>query len=546
MGSRSARGTPATRGRVVGVPDFQITAVDYIVVVAYIAITVAIGIFVSRGKNDTEGYFLGGRNFIWPLVGLSLFATNQSGTSFIGLSSSGYAQGIAVFNYEWIGALVLVFFVIFFLPFYLRSRVYTMPEFLEKRFDRKSRYGLSVYTVLAETFISMSASLYAGGLVLTLLFPQVPLWVAVVGLGVLSAAYTVTGGLTAVIVTDAIQAVTILVGSTIVTILVFTRVDWSTVGQQTPDGHFSLIRPASDPAVPWPGLLTGVVIVSVYYFCMNQIQVQRVLGARSLDHGRWGSLLAGLLKLTLLFIIILPAAFAVGLYPNLDNPDRIWPVLAFDLMPIGVRGILLAALVAALVSTIDSILNAISTIITMDFVRTLSPNSSQETLVTVGRVATVVLMLVAITWAPQITNFPTLWAYFQSAVSFLTPSLVAVFVMGVFWRRSNATASIVTIVIGLSLGVVGFIVTQVPQTQLFQIQFLYAAAILFTLACGVMAAVSLATAPPPEEKTAELTWDSSLWREESRELAEKPWYYNYRYWSIALIAVTAVIVIIFW
>jgi solute:Na+ symporter, SSS family len=246
----------------------------------------------------------------------------------------------------------------------------------------------------------------------------------------------------------------------------------------------------------------------------------------------------------LLFIIILPATAAVVLYPNLDNPDRIWPILAFDLLPIGLRGVLLAALIAALMSTIDSNLNAISTIITMDFVRTLRPDIGQQALVGIGRIATAILMIIAVTWAPQITNFPTLWEYFQSAVSYLTPSIVAVFVMGIFWRRVNGTAAFATIVVGLSLGVVGFILNEV--IGVFEIQFLYAAAILFAFACVLMVAISLLTSPPPAEKTDGLIWNNSYWREESRELAQKPLYYNYRYWSIALAGVTAIIVIVFW
>ncbi len=526
-------------------PEFQITWIDITIVIVYIVATIGLGIWFSRGKEDTEGYFLGGRNFLWPLVGLSLFATNQSGTSFIGLSSSGYANGIAVFNYEWTGAVILVFFVVFFLPFYLRSRVYTMPEFLEKRFDRRSRYAHSTYTVLAETFIGLSASLYAGGITINLLYPNVPLWVSIVVLGVIAAGYTIVGGLSAVVITDAIQAVTIIVGSIIITILVFGRIDsLDQVREAAPDNAFSLIRPASDSAVPWPGLLTGLLVITIYYFCMNQLQVQRVLGARSLDDGRLGALLGGALKLTLLFIIILPAVLATAIYPNLENPDRIWPTLALDLLPIGLRGLLLAALIAALMSTIDSVLNALSTVITMDFVRTLRPDTSQEALVRIGRIATAALLIVAVTWAPQITNFQTLWGYLQAAVSYLTPSIVAAFVLGIFWRRSNALGSFVAITVGIPVGIVGFIMNEVYGV--FQIQFLYAAAILFLLACLLMIVVSLLSSPPPEEKTEDLVWDISLWREESRELAEKAWYWNYRYWSVALLAVTAVIVIAFW
>lgn len=526
-------------------PEFQVTGIDIFIVVAYIVITIGIGIWFSRGKEDTEGYFLGGRNFLWPLVGLSLFATNQSGTSFIGLSSSGYANGIAVFNYEWTGALILVFFVVFFLPFYLRSRVYTMPEFLERRFDRRSRYAHSAYTVLAETFIGLSASLYAGGITLNLLYPDLPLWVSIAGLGVIAGGYTIVGGLSAVVITDAIQAVFIIVGSVVITILVFGEIDsLSQVRESAPEGAFSLIQPASSPSVPWPGLLTGLLVIGIYYFCMNQLQVQRVLGARSLDDGRMGSLLGGALKLTLLFIIILPATMATALYPNLDNPDRIWPTLAFDLLPIGLRGLVLAALVAALMSTIDSVLNALSTVITMDFVGTLRPDTSQQTLVLIGRIATAILLIVAVVWAPQITNFETLWGYLQAAVSYLTPSIVAVFMLGIFWRRVNGFGSFVTILVGLSIGVVGFILNEV--VGVFQIHFLYAAAILFVLACALMVVLSLLTAPQTDEEMENLIWTPNLWREESRELAEKPWYWNYRYWSVALLAVTAGIVIAFW
>ncbi len=526
-------------------PAYQITWIDIAIVVAYIVATIGLGIWFSRGNEDTEGYFLGGRNFLWPLVGLSLFATNQSGTSFIGLSSSGYANGIAVFNYEWTGAMILVFFVVFFLPFYLRSRVYTMPEFLGNRFDSRSRYAHSAYTVLAETFIGLSASLYAGGITINLLYPNVPLWVSIAALGIIAAGYTIVGGLSAVVITDAVQAVTIIIGSIIITILVLGRIDsLDQVREAGPEDAFSLIQPASDPAVPWPGLLTGILVIGVYYFCMNQIQVQRVLGARSLDDGRLGALLGGALKLTLLFIIILPAVLATAIYPNLENPDQIWPTLALDLLPIGLRGLLLAALIAALMSTIDSVLNALSTVITMDFVRTLRPNTSQEALVRTGRIATAVLLAVAVIWAPQITNFPTLWGYLQAAVSYLTPSIVATFILGIFWRRSNALGSFVAIMVGLPVGVIGFILNEV--IGVFQLQFLYAATILFFFACLLMVVVSLLTSPPPEEKTDDLVWDLSLWREESRELAEKPWYWNYRYWSVVLLAITAVIVIAFW
>lgn len=213
-------------------------------------------------------------------------------------------------------------------------------------------------------------------------------------------------------------------------------------------------------------------------------------------------------------------------------------------MPIGLRGLVLAALVAAIMSTIDSILNAKSMVITMDFVGNLRPQTEQRTLVNIGRVATTGLMIVAVILAPQITNFPTLWQYLQAAVSYLNPPIVAVFALGVFWSRANRHGAFFTLIVGIPVSIAGFIMNEVYGV--FTFSFLYAALILFVFSCLLLVVVSLATAPPAEEKVEGLTWHRGLWREESRELESKPWYYNYRYWSIALLAVTAVIVIAFW
>ena len=529
-------------------PDFQITALDISIIVAYLVITIGIGIWLGTKGNDTaEGYFLGGRNFIWPLIGLSLFASNQSGASIVGLSGAGYDTGIAQgYNYEWTGALALIFFLVFFLPFYLRSGVYTTPEYLERRYDRKSRYVFSVFLIFANVFIDMAAALYAGAVVVQALYPGVPLWVSIVVLALVAGGYTVLGGLAAVVVTDAIQAVVLVIGSIIITVFVFIRIDsWSQVKEAAPPGAFDLVQPASDPVIPWPGLLTGVILLSLWYFCINQYVVQRALGAASLDHGRLGSLFGGFLKLTLLFIIIIPAVAANVLYPDLPSPDVVWPTLALDLLPNGLRGIVLAALVAAIMSSIDSILNSASTIVTMDFVSTLRPNVSQEGLVVVGRIATVVFLVVAMVWAPQISRFETLWTYLQAIVSFIVPPALTVSLIGLFWKRMTRQGAFITLLVGIPVGIIGFIFTQLPSIQLFQIQFLYAATILTILNSILLIAVSLATPAPPREQVDELVWTPALLREESRELAEKPWYWNYRYWSVALLAVIAVIVIIF-
>lgn len=529
--------------------DFQVTSIDIFLVVAYLVVTIGIGVYLGSKGNDTaEGYFLGGRSFVWPLVGLSLFASNQSGASIVGLSGAGYDTGIAQgFNYEWTGALALIFFLVFFLPFYLRSGVYTVPEFLERRFSNGSRYVFSGFLIFANVFIDMAAALYAGSLAIQALYPGVPLWTLIAGLAVVAGAYTVLGGLSAVVITDAIQATVLIVGMAAVGILVAFSLDsWTQVQQAVPEDAFSIIQPASDATIPWPGLATGVILLSIWYFCINQYVVQRALGAASLDHGRGGALLAGLLKLLLLPLIILPAVAANALYPNLENPDIVFPTLAFDLLPIGLRGVVLAAMVAAIMSTIDSILNSASTLVTMDFVRPLRPQTTQQQYVVIGRVVTVGLIVFAVIWAPQVQSFPSLWTYLQSIVSFIVPPALAVSLIGLFWKRATAQAAFVTLVVGIPVGILGFLFTQVPSLQVFEVQFLYAATFLFLANSLIMVVISLLTPAPEYETVRDLTWTPELLHEESRELAGKPWYQNYRYWSIALLVVTIGVVIAFW
>ena len=521
---------------------FDITGLDIGILIGYLVLSRIIPLLLSGKKEDSEDYFLGGRNFIWPLIGFSLFATNMSGASFVGLAGAGYSQGISVYSYEWMTSVILVVFIFFILPFYLRSGAFTMPEFLEKRYGRGPRMVFSTFNLAAMMIIDMAAALYAGGLVFQALFPVIPLWVSILGLAVLAAVYTIFGGLGAVVISDTIQAVVLFIGGTIVALLTFMAIpSWAAVERAAPEGALHIIQPANNPDLPWPGLLTGVIVIGTYYWTTNQVVVQRTLGARSLDHGRWGAIFAGFLKVPLLFLMILPGTMALTLYPNLDNADLVFPTLAFDLLPVGVRGIILAAVVAAITSTVDSVLNSASTLFTMDFVRTVRPNTSQRALVAWGRFATAGALVVAVAWAPQIARFGTLSAYLQSLLSYVTPPIVAVFLMGVLWRRATKQAAFATLVTLLPLGALGFVFVQVLGYV--NIQFLYAAGISFASGLIMMTVISLLTPAPPREVTDELTWSPRLWREETEELRGKPWYQNYRYLAVALLVVTAVVVI---
>ncbi|HKJ12175.1 MAG TPA: sodium:solute symporter [Ornithinimicrobium sp.] len=543
-----------------GMPDFEVGPIDLTVILVYLLLSRIIPLVVSarqkkkaaalakesgKESSETEQYFLGGRNFIWPFVGLSLVATNMSGATFVGLAGGAYNQGISIFAYEWMTTVILSIFIFFILPFYLRSGVFTLPEFLEKRFDRRSRMAFAGFNLFANMFIDMAAALFAGAVVIQTLYPEIPIIVSVAALAILAAIYTVIGGLGAVMVSDSIQATVTIVGGLIVFIATWRAIpSWDEMAQTAGDDKMSLILPADNADLPWPGLITGVLVIGLYYWTTNQLVVQRTLGAKSLDHGRWGALMAGFIKLAFLFLFIFPGVMALSLYPNLENPDTVFPTLVFDLVPVGIRGLILAAVIAAITSTVDSILNSASTIVTMDFVKTYRPKTSDRSLVLIGRIATVVALVVAIVWAPFIAQFDTLYGYLQSVLSFLVPPVVAVFLMGIAFKRVTATAAFLTLAILQPLGVVAFYFTQVAPSEP-TIQFLYASGIGFVTAIVMLVVVSLLGDTPDLEKTDELTWKKKYWKEESEELEGTPFLANYRVLTVIMLVLTIALVVWF-
>jgi solute:Na+ symporter, SSS family len=532
-------------------PDFSLHLIDIIVIVIYIIVIVGIGIWVSRSTDDTEDYFLAGRSLTWSLIGFSLVASNMSSTSLIGMAGSAYGTGVSVFNYEWMAAIVLIFFTIFLLPLLLKSQVFTMPEFLERRFDSRSRYYFSGFTILGNIFIDTAGALYAGALVIFLLYPSVPFALSVIILALLAGAYTILGGLKAVVYTDTIQAVLLMLGAVLISALAFGKVgSWEVVTSSVDAGMLSLIQPASDEFLPWPGLLFGIPLLGFYFWCTNQFMVQRVLGAKSLDHGRWGALFAGFLKLPVIFIMVLPGIFALILYPELPSmegftPDLIFPVLLFDLLPIGLRGLILVALIAAIMSSIDSTLNSASTLVTMDFAKPLKPEWNDRQLLLAGRVTTFVFMIVAAAWAPMITNFPSLWQYLQSILAYQSPPFVAAFLVGIFWAGANRQSAFWGLVGGHVVSACLFFAIMV--FGVIDIHFLYVAPILFVVSIVLMVLISLTTKTKQEYSDIEdFLWTAESYKKETIELAEKPWYQNYRIQSVIILVITGVILYMFW
>jgi SSS family solute:Na+ symporter len=445
-----------------------------------------------------------------------------------------------------------------------------MPEFLERRFDQRSRYYFSALLILMNIAIDTAAALYAGALVVRIIYPQIPLWQSVVALGIVAGAYTIAGGLKAVVYTDAVQAVLLLIGACLVAVLSFDAIggSWSAVVARVPADDLSIIRPASDPFMPWPGLVT-VFLLGFYFWGTNQFMVQRTLAAKDLHNGRWGALFAGLLKLPVIFIMVLPGIFgrllySAAEYPALaENPDLIFPTLMFDLLPVGVRGLIIAALVAAIMSSVDSTLNSASTLVTMDFIKKLKPDVPNHSLVIAGRIVTFVFMALAIIWAPQIIKFPNIWTYLQQMLAYLAPPIVACFFAGVFWKRANGTGALAALVVGhlgaaviFALALSGLVIIQTQPLTPEELQmaaagtpvihFLYVAPIVLMISLAALVVVSLATEKPDEEVVRRLTWSPAVWAEETPALARLPWYKNYRYQSAATLLLIAIFVIAWW
>ncbi len=526
-------------------PEFSLHSIDLTVVALYAVFVVYLGFHFAKKHETAEDYFLAGRSMTWPLIGFSLFASNISSTTLVGLAGEAYSTGISVFNYEWMAAIVLVFFAIFVLPFYLRSKIFTIPEFLEKRYDGKIRTFFSALTLFLNIVVDTAGSLYAGGLLMKLVFPAIPMWQTIAVMAFVAGIYTIAGGLAAVIYTDMVQAILLIIGSIIITVVAFTKIgSWSTVTEITPPEMLSLIRPLDDPGVPWLGLLTGVPLLGFYFWCTNQFMTQRVLSAKDENHGRLGALFAGFLKMLPLFIMVLPGTMARVLYPDLPKADLVFPTLMFDMLPVGVLGIVIAGFAAALMSQIDSTLNSASTLVTMDFVHKRRPDWDSKKLMWVGRIVTAVFMILAAVWAPYIENFGSLFKYLQKVLSYAVPPVVAIFIVGLFWKRANAQGALASIVTGVFAGATLFIMNEITGSV--DIHFLYIAPILFVISVPVHIFVSLLTSPPPAEKTEGLIWTKAFYKAESKTLEGLTWYQNYRTLSVILLVIAFVLFAFWW
>ena len=497
----------------------RLGAIDYVVLALYFAVIFAIGWYHSRKERTTANYFLASRDVAWWAIGASLFSSNIGSEHFIGLAGSGASTGMAAGHFEWMASLMVLMLGWVFVPFYLRSNVYTMPEFLERRYSSACRTYLASISLIAYVFTKIAVAILAGAIVLK----------AVLGWGMVESSlalviatgiYTVGGGLAAVIYTEVIQTVILVVGALVLMFIGLDQVGgWSGLQAKVPADFFHMMKPASDSSFPWTGIFFGAPILGIWYWCTDQVIVQRVLSAKDIGNAKAGTILAGFLKILPVFMLIVPGMTARALYPQEMTADSnaAFPLLVVRLMPAGLQGVMVAAMLAALMSSLSAVFNSSSTIFTMDFYKKFKPEASERELVNVGRVATVLMVLLGLAWIPFIGRISSqLWIYLQSVQAYVSPPIAAVFLFGLFWKRINAQGAIASLLTGFVLGAARFILeVQLAGRQLsgfpeffVRMNFLHFAVLMFVICLMVLIVVSLVTPAPAASKVAGLTFQT--------------------------------------
>ncbi len=508
----------------------NIDILDLSIIIAYLVGVLALGIWSSRRGLDASSseYFLAGRSLRWPMVGAALFATNISTIHLVGLAASGYNEGIVWGNFEWMASFTLIVLGLVFAPFYFRNRISTLPEYLERRFGPGSRTFLAIMAVLAALLIHIGMSLYAGAAVFEQFF-GIQAWVSILVISVVTAIYTVLGGLRAVVVTEAIQSAILVLGAVLVTVLAVLALpshgvhSFAQFEAALKPGQFHMLHSFRGPnghlnELSWVSVVLGYPILGVWYWCADQTIVQRVLGAETERDAQLGPLFAGLLKVLPVFIMVMPGVIAYVLFHNVIGHDanQALPVLIMKLVPRGLRGLITAGMLAALMSTIAGALNSTATLVAVDIVGRIRPDTSDSARVRVGRISAVVVMVLAMVWSTQGGKFSSIFEAINKIPLAFAPAITCVFLFGVFWPRGTARASLWTLGVGLVAGSTD-LALDVPLfghtkwiSDVVGIPFMQQAWWLFVLCSVIFVGVSLATPAPAPEKIEGLCWTRPL------------------------------------
>lgn len=524
--------------------------VDWIFVIIYLLVIAGISIWsIRKSKESASDYFLANRNLGWFVIGASILASNVGSEHIVGLAGSAAKSGTVLGHYELHSYIVLILGWVF-VPFYMRSMVYTMPEFLERRFNPQARRLLSIIQLLSYVITKASVTIFAGALVFNQ-FLGVDFWTGAIILVVVTGVYTIFGGLHAVMYTEAIQAIVLLVGSLVLMVFGLKEVGgWDALITALPKEKLNMFPPLSDPEYPWLGILIASPIVGLWYWCTDQHIVQRCLAARNEQQARRGTIFAAYLKLMPFFIFLIPGLIAYVLHSQgklqLNDTNAAFPAMVKHIMPVGLRGLLAGGLLAALMSSLASVYNACSTLYTMDIYQKQHPGASEKQLVKVGRIATGVVVILGMLWIPLMGRISSgLYDYLQSVQSYLAPPIAAVFLLGVFFKRLNAKGAYTAMVIGFIIGLAK-LTLQMFQKDLQEggllhsfatINFLYFCIYLFLFSIVVMVVVSLLTPKPDEAHIRGLTFATTVAEDKAASRA------SWNKWDVILSLIVVVIIV---
>jgi len=530
---------------------------DWIVIALYFVIIGWVAWWYGRHQRDSIDYFLAGRNAGWVVIGASIFTSNIGSEHIVGLAGQGASTGMAMAHWE-LHAWCLVVLAGLFVPFYYKAGVQTIPEFLEKRFSARTRWILSCVSLVAYVFTKVSVTVYAGAIVFQALLPDISLtlggqtlnafWIGAFTTVIVTGVYTVFGGMRAIMSTATPQAVIILFGSAVITTIGLSKLGgWGELVAtcKANAANFALWRPLSDPGFPWLGIIIASPIVGLWYWCTDQYIVQRALSARDLATARRGALFGGLLKVWPVLIFLVPGMIGWALHQkgiihlplkpgtgDIDG-DQVFPSLVRMLLPPGIRGLIVACLLAALMSSLASLFNSSASLFTVDIYEKLRPGQSERHLLTVGRIATATVVLLGIVWIPVMARISGggLYQYLQSVQGYLAPPITAVFFLGLFWKRINSHGATWGLAAGFVLGMIkltiqaffgkGKLEHPAWLVAIGDFNFLYATGLLFAASAVIIVVASLLTPPPPEEKIRGLTYGSI--HQEAAEEIRRSW-----------------------
>ena len=474
----------------------SLQTLDFIVIAVYVTVLIGIGMWVSFRRRGSEDLFLAGRSLSWPNVGLSIFGTNVSPTFMIAGCGVAYTTGMVSANFEWLSWWFLMLLAMLFAPYYLTTKISTTPQFMRLRFGEATYSFLSWYSLFCTVILWLGGTLYASGILLGQIMNW-PLWLSVLVLTLIATSFTVAGGLAAVVITDSFQSVLMILGSTALTAIALLKIgSLESVAGGVPAEFWDLIRPRNDPEFPWHAVFLGYPVLGIWFWCTDQTIVQRVLGAKDLRHAQLGAVFAGYLKILTPFIFLLPGILCRILHPGLKDPDEAFMTMVTNHLPVGMVGLIVAVLIAAVISTIDSGLNSFSTVFTLDiYARKLRPRSTANEIKWIGRLVTVAVAGIAMFCALAMeTVARDLFNLLQGVIAFIAPPMSAVFLIGILWKRATATAALSSLIVGsgisLSVGVCHF--KDWPDEQ-FWPHYLLVSFYLFVGIAAFMVLVSLLT-----------------------------------------------------